>query len=269
MARNGPEQSVEDRESKTEKSANDDRSSILNSQSPILSDEICPACNSPRTAPQEYCDSCGLVFASFVPPTIMAPVQRLDPSRLRGRYQLGELISSRGDVCRYRGLDFAGSTPEPVAVVILKGPPVSDPLAMLAGKTAASSSEDEVLPSFDDRLTSSATETVILPFQPPWPSVAWERFFLEKIQHPALPRTLDSFTEDGWDYLVEESRAGRPFWDAWDDAGATAEQRFGWLQQIAVAMQQMHQFGVVVESLRPEILAVSSEGAVLFNDLSG
>ncbi len=174
MAMNGPEQSVEDRESKTEKSGNGDRSSILNSQSSILSDEVCPACGSPRTAPQEYCDSCGLVFASFAPPTIMAPIQRLDSSRLRGRYQLGEPISSRGDVCRYRGLDFAGSTPEPVAVVILKGPPVSDPLAVLAGKTAASSQEDEVLPSFDDRLTSSATETVILPFQPPWPSVAWE-----------------------------------------------------------------------------------------------
>src|SRR5438874_5876106 len=163
MARNVPEQSVEDRESRTEKSGNGDRSSILNSQSSILSDEICPACNSPRTAPQEYCDSCGLVFASFAPPTIMAPIQRLDSSRLRGRYQLGELISSRGDVCRYRGLDFAVGTPEPVAVVILKGPPVSDPLAVLAGKTAASS-EDEVLPSFDDHLTSSSTETVILPF---------------------------------------------------------------------------------------------------------
>src|SRR5439155_11074027 len=117
-------------------------------------------------------------------------------------------------------------------------------------------------------LPASSTETVILPFQPPWPSVAWERYFLEKIQHPALPGILDSFTEDGCDYLVEESRSGRPFWDAWDDPNAATEQRFGWLQQLAMAMQQMHQFGVVVESLRPEILSVSMEGAVLFNDLS-
>ena len=105
--------------------------------------------------------------------------------------------------------------------------------------------------------------------QPPWPSVAWEQFFLEKVQHSALPRILDHFTKDDCDYLVVESRTGRPFWDAWDDPTATAEQRYGWLQQIALAMQQMHQFGVVVESLRPEMLAVSSEGAVLFNDLSG
>src|SRR6266849_11141352 len=100
MAMNGPEQSVEDRESKTEKSGNGDRSSILNSQSSILSDEVCPACGSPRTAPQEYCDSCCLVFASFAPPTIMAPIQLLDSTLLRGRYQPGEPISSRGDVCR-------------------------------------------------------------------------------------------------------------------------------------------------------------------------
>src|SRR5438874_12240155 len=159
MAMNGPEQTVEERGSKIKvrepkpgERPNDDRSSIL-------PDELCPGCGCPRTAPQEYCDSCGLVFASFVPPTIMAPSQRLDPSRLRGRYQVGDLISSRGEVCRYRGLDFAGYPPEPVAVVILKGPPVADPLATLAGKTTASSQEDEVLPSFDDHLTSSATET--------------------------------------------------------------------------------------------------------------
>jgi serine/threonine protein phosphatase PrpC len=267
MTRKGPAPKAEDRKSQTQKSADGDRSSVVNSQSSITSDELCPACGSLRTNPQDYCDSCGLVFASFVPPTIMAQAQPLDPNRLHGRYQLGDLISSRGDVSRHRGLDFAGGSAESISVIILKGPLVADPVAVLTGKVTASSPE-EVLPTFEDHLPASSTETVVLPFQPPWPSVAWERYFLEKIQHPALPRILDSFTEDGMDYLVEESRSGRPFWDAWDEGSATAEQRFGWLQQLAVAMQQMHQFGLVVESLRPEILCLSMEGGVLFNDLS-
>lgn len=266
MTRKGPEPKVEDRRLSTQKSADGDRSSVVHSQSSINSNELCPACGSPRTGPQDFCDSCGLVFASFVPPTIMAPAQQLDPSRLHGRYQIGDLISNRGDASRYRGLDFTGGGVEPVTVIILKGPPVASPLAALTDNAAVS--PEEVLPTFDDQLPASSTETVILPFQPPWPSVAWEKYFLEKIQHPALPRMLDSFTEDGVDYLVEESRSGRPFWDAWDESSANAEQRFGWLQQLALVMQQMHQFGVVVESLRPELLAVSPEGTVIFNDLS-
>jgi serine/threonine protein phosphatase PrpC len=259
-------------ETEIEKSPDGNQSSILESRNSDLQHEQCPSCSSPRTGTKEFCEHCGLIYASFAPPTLVAPAQRLDPSRLHGRYQLGELICTRGKVFRHRGLDFAGAGAEPLPVIILKGPLVKDPLATLASKGATSDEalqDEEVLPGFDDRLATSATETVILPFQPPWPSVAWEQFFLTKIQHSALPRILDYFTEDDCDYLVVEPQTGRPFWDAWDDPSATAEQRFGWLQQITLAMQQMHQFGVVVESLQPEMLAVSPEGTVVFQDWSG
>ena len=215
-----------DREPKVENVP--DRSSIVDSQNSNLQDERCPSCSSPRTQAQEFCEHCGLIYASFAPPTLIAPAQRLDPSRLHGRYQLGELISSRGNVSRYRGLDFGGTGPEPTSVIILKGPSGGDSLATLANKVASSeesSKDEEVLPSFEDRMATSATETIILPLQPPWPSVAWEQFFLEKVQHSALPRILDHFTKEDCDYLVVESRTGRPFWDAWDDPSATAEQR--------------------------------------------
>jgi protein phosphatase len=267
-----PERKVEDRELEIEKSPAQNASPILDSQNSNPDDDRCPGCSSLRPRTSEFCQNCGLIYASYVHPTLIAPEQRLDPSRLHGRYQLGELISSRGEVHHYRGLDFGGGGPEPAAVIILKGPSVGDSWASLAGQAAISNEsprDDEVLPSFNDRMETSSSETIVLPFQPPWPSVAWEQFFLEKVQHSALPRILDHFTKDNCDYLVVESRTGRPFWDAWDDPSAIAEQRFGWLQQIALVMQQMHQFGVVVESLQPETLAVSTEGTVLFNDLSG
>jgi protein phosphatase len=228
---------------------------------------LCPACGSARQEKTDFCEECGLVFDSFAPPPEAETAK--DPNRIHGRYQLGELMGTRGDVHRYHGLDFAAGTPEPLPVVILRGPIVQDPLTALANAGTDGSPEDEeVLPTFDDRVGRSQTETVLLPLQPNWPSVAWERFILERIQHAAFPRVLDSFKEAGVDYLIEESRQGRPLWDAWDDPQATAELRFGWLQQIALAMQQLHQFGVVIENLRPEILAVAPEGHVIFNDLS-
>lgn len=231
----------------------------------------CPACQAHRPENEDYCNECGLVFGTFVPPPpIQAPP--LDSSRLKARYQIGELICKRGNVARHQGLDFGAGTTEPLPVVILQGPPEVDALAALANAGAAGAAgsprEEEILPTFDDHSGQSQTVTVLLPLQPPWPSVAWERFVLERIQHPAFPRVLDSFTEDGSDYLIEENRTGRPLWDAWDEPSATAEQRFGWLQQIALVMQQLHQFGVVIESLRPEIFAVSGEGHVVFTDLS-
>ncbi len=228
----------------------------------------CPGCGSPRQEKADYCEECGLVFDSFVSPH-ESETPPLDSNRIHGRYQLGEVICSRGDVHRYHGLDFAAGTPEPLPVIIVRGPIVEDALTALVNAGAdGSPQEEEILPTFDDRLGQSQTETVILPIQPKWPSVAWERYILERIQYSAFPRVLDSFKEDGLDYLIEENRPGRPLWDAWDDPPATAELRFGWLQQIALAMQQLHQFGVVIESLRPEIFAVIPEGPIIFNDLS-
>jgi protein phosphatase len=228
---------------------------------------VCPGCGSARQEKTDFCEECGLVFDSFASSPEAETVK--DPNRIHGRYQLGDLVGTRGDVHRYHGLDFAAGTPEPLPVIILRGPIVEDALAALANAGTDGSPEDEeVLPTFDDRLGRSQTETVLLPIQPNWPSVAWERYILERIQHSAFPRVLDSFKEDGVDYLIEESRPGRPLWDAWDDPQATVELRFGWLQQIALAMQQLHQFGVVIENVRPEILAVAPEGHVVFNDLS-
>jgi protein phosphatase len=231
----------------------------------------CPACQSPREENSTYCPDCGLVFDSFIPPPSREPPAPSIP-RLKGRYEIGELISSRGNVNRYRGFDFGAGTPQPLSVVILRGPNVDDPLGNLTkpGETGSKNSEDdeEVLPSFDERSGHSQTETVLLPLQPQWPSVAWERFLLERIQHPAFPRMLDGFTEGAEEFVVEEFRTGRPLWDAWDDSAGTSEIRYGWLQQIALAVQKLHQFGVVVESLRPELFAVDSEGHVVFTDLT-
>src|SRR5579871_2397664 len=95
------------------------------------------------------------------------------------------------------------------------------------------------MPSFDDVVIGGASSTLsgpgteILPAQPAWPSIAWERNLLKTLEQPGLPRLLAEFTEDGNDYLIEEIPEGRSLWDAWDDPDATSDHRFGYLMQVA------------------------------------
>jgi protein phosphatase len=98
--------------------------------------------------------------------------------------------------------------------------------------------------------------------------VAWEKALLDNAQHPSLPRLIDAFTEDGFEFLVEEAPAGRSLWDAWDEPEATAAQRYGLLKEIAQAMQQIHQAGAVFEALRPDAIVVTPDGQARFADLS-
>jgi protein phosphatase len=116
--------------------------------------------------------------------------------------------------------------------------------------------------------TSALPQAEAIPLQPAWPSVAWERALLEKLQHPVLPRLLDAFVEDGYEYVVEELPAGRSLWDAWEDPAASAEQRFAWLKQIAGVLYHLDQSHALLEALRPDILVVTPEGQPRLTDLS-
>src|SRR5205814_1910119 len=81
-------------------------------------------------------------------------------------------------------------------------------------------------------------------------------------------RGLDQFTQDGFEYLVEELPTGQVLWDAWDDPQASAEQRFGWLKQIAGALHHLHQGGAILEGLRPDIVVVVNGEHARLTDLS-
>ena len=71
-----------------------------------------------------------------------------------------------------------------------------------------------------------------------WPSLAWERDLLENINHPAFPKIVETFTEDGFEYLVEESPTGPSLWDAWDDPEASTEAKYGYLTSIAEGLKR-------------------------------
>src|SRR5262249_36270537 len=57
-------------------------------------------------------------------------------------------------------------------------------------------------------------------------------------------------------------------WDAWDDPDADAEVRYGWLVQIAEALQALHGAGAMVEGLNPDMIRVTEDGKALLADLS-
>src|SRR5438876_706474 len=67
-----------------------------------------------------------------------------------------------------------------------------------------------------DDLESRLADTKI-DVPPNWPSIAWERRLLARTPHLSMPRVLDSFRENGFEYLIEEVPVGRSFWDAWEE----------------------------------------------------
>jgi serine/threonine protein phosphatase PrpC len=79
---------------------------------------------------------------------------------------------------------------------------------------------------------------------------------------------LDNFFEGGFEYLIEEIPSGRILWDAWDDPEATAEQRFNWLRHLVEQMQALHRAGAMLESLRPDMIVVTTKDQGRLADLS-
>src|SRR5262249_34350785 len=111
-------------------------------------------------------------------------------------------------------------------------------------------------------------DTDMLPAEPTWPGVRWEKNLLEIVQHPSLPRVLDHFSDGGFEYLVLEAPQGRPLWDSWDDPEATSEKRFGLLREVAEALDALHHGGAMLEGIRPELVVVSEDGRARVSDLS-
>src|SRR5262249_29219209 len=151
---------------------------------------------------------------------------------------------------------------EPTSVVIVQGS-CSTP-ACAAGETmesaAASESGHEPQPGADQPASNTALARTATDIA--WPGAGWERNFLQQTEHPFFPKVIDFFCRSGVDYLIEERPAGRPLWDAWDDPSASDHDRFDWLRQIAVGLDQVHCRGAILESLRPEAMVVGASGHV-------
>jgi protein phosphatase len=236
--------------------------------------ELCPICNAPRRGTQSYCDDCGWMF----PPGSAARAvsatgnPKAPTSRLKDRFELGEMIGERGTVSRHRGWDHGSGNGQPVAVTILRTPALASAEILPAAEEdvplAEESGDDlEILPDFDQLLPTATPVAETAASSPPWPSIAWESHVIDEAQSPALPGIIDTFVAGDYQYLVEEAPAGRLLWDAWDDPEATSAQRYGLLKQVAEAAYQVHQAGAVFECLRPDLIVVNPSGQVQFTNL--
>ncbi len=230
----------------------------------------CPSCQVPR-GPHSYCENCGFIF-SLVEEVPTATGPDTPTVYLQGRYELGQLLSQRGGVFRYRGLDHGAEGEPPVPVVILKAavqrPAESSSEAADLPAAQPVVDEDSIAPALDLGPDATLPITGDLSAAPAWPGIAWEEVLLEKAQDTFLPTVHDGFIEGDWEYLVEEWPSGRPLWDAWDDPEATAAQRFGWLRQLAEGLHRLHRAGVIVESLRPEMMVLTPEGQPRLTDVA-
>jgi len=239
----------------------------------------CPSCQTPRKGTQPYCDDCGWMFGPSDPVPVNGLVPAAAPAkpvaanrpaagaRLKGRYEIQELLSERAGLNRYRGQDHGAGQPVPVLIVHAAVPEAA---ALLTGEVELPVAEvdepapEEYLPTFELPAASGLPVAIV---GAAWPSIAWEREFLEKANHPALPRIIENFVEGDQEYLIEEAPEGRLLWDAWDDPDADARARYGWLRQLAEGLQAVHKAGAICESLRPDIVTVTASGQAMLADL--
>jgi serine/threonine protein phosphatase PrpC len=195
------------------------------------------------------------------------PPPAVPDTLIAGRYRLVLLVSQRDDVARFRGLDEGlGGDQLPVTVVRQPAPP--DP-ARPEPPEPGGQPDSELEFDLPESPAEQATVHIPDPAEPTgWPGVAWEQGVLLRAAHLSLPRLIDSFVEDGYTYLVEEVPNGSPLWDAWDRPDATHRDRFGWLIQVAEALDRLHFAGAIVEGLRPEMVVVSPSGVAILADLA-
>lgn len=234
--------------------------------------QICAACGTARQAGAAYCHDCGWLFpvgaaAAPVATSASSPRDSTMPApstaRLQNRYEVGALLCDRQGVLRHRGVDHTTGQ----GVVIVSAPVPEVILADTAPMAeAVAVADDDIMPGFDDEVLMAT------PVGPDvggtWPSIAWEKGLLVKANHPALPKLLDEFFENGMEYLVLESPVGASLWDAWDDPEATAQVRYTWLQQIAAGLQALHNAGAIFEGIRPDVVVIGEVGQPRLTDLA-
>jgi protein phosphatase len=204
----------------------------------------CPVCKAPRQGSEDFCFTCGAVFSavSATPSAAASPA-----SLIKGRYEVGALLKEYGGVSRHKGFDRGNGSATPVVILRAAG-----------GAAAGPDGGGEIQPGFDVTLVPGTA----------WPSIGWEKNLLEKANHPALPKVLDHFTENGYEYLVEEAPVGQSLWNAWDDQDATWEQRFAWLKHAAEGLQALAKNNAILEGIRPDIITVPPGGKAVISDLS-
>jgi protein phosphatase len=224
---------------------------------PSAAPQICSFCKAPRKGNEPFCDDCGFVFPAAG--EAGASPGNAAPMLIKNRYHLGELLSERGGVSRFRATDGANNNQ---AVIVLRSAATS---ASPPDEPAAASSEDEdMLPTFDvpTAMPVNGEGTGA------WPSIAWEKHLLTKAEHPAIPKVFDHFVDGDYEYLIEESPGGQSLWNAWDDPDVSASERFGYLKSVAEGLHALHKAGAILEGIRPDIINVPPLSTAMIADLT-
>jgi protein phosphatase len=249
---------------------------------------VCPVCSTDGTMDDVYCRDCGYCFPVDVPTAVAVPTgdgngsaigrdeltsavsresARIPTVRVKQRYELVEQIREHGGVSRFRGIDH-GADGAPVTVIRAAALAVPEAVPVAQAPTAVGDgSGEDFFPAFDFPIAGAAAP-VAIPAAVAWPSAEWERIVLASANHPSLPAVLDSFVEDGFEYVIEEVPEGQLLWDAWDEPNVTSAVRFGWLKQVAEALHALHNAGCMLEGIRPDIICVDSRGRARLTDVT-
>jgi protein phosphatase len=263
----------------------------------------CPSCGLESPLSEAFCGDCGYYFsaadrAAVSPPTNGAepaadpPAPPPPPARVADRYELIEKVSERLGVERFRALDHGEGSGPPVPVILIRQPlsqaagepplfaepePLDSPTEIVTAADdldrPALEPDSPLIPMLDEDVFSGFVPTAfpatdVLPGQPVWPSITWERRLLHTLDSSALPAQRAYFSDDTFEYLVLEVPHGQMLWDAWDDPDGDSHLKFGYLVEVAETLHRLHQGGAMLEGLRPDIVVIDDTGHIRLSDIS-
>ena len=236
-----------------------------NSQAEI---NLCPVCQTMRSADRPYCSECGWQFPIAVTEensSLSDPELTLPIGQLIGRYEIIRSLSCRPGIKRFlaRSIDANDIHQDVLLLVGLHQAPteVTHPEADPRVDIGQSDTSR-------DSSTIIQRESAVHHGTIKWPSLQWEKQLLLENTNPHLPRVLDQFTQCKLECLVLEIAKGRSFWDAWDDLQTPMQKRIGWLITLAETLHQLHLKRGIIEGLRPELIVINEREELVLADLS-
>lgn len=221
----------------------------------------CPACSATLDEKETYCRECGLVLPKEKIELLPASI-RVEPAPdWHERYKPEQPLPSRPSVQRWLALARQDKNPRQVEVYYsLKRSEVTEP--------EAATPEDEMvnLQAPLKQLHSGSAPLPVSAESLHWPGARWLHQMILKMPGK-LPAIREYTEEESAEILVIDPPEGTLLWDAWDKSPSLVD-RFRWLAEIAEMLQQLHQYNVVMEALRPEMFVVDAAGHIVLADLT-
>jgi len=206
----------------------------------------CPICQHSNPAGAKVCQSCGSPLGASASMTSSSFALPSGTTLSNGRYLIERVLGSGGFGITYKATDTSLSRPVAIKEFFLSEGCIRQ------GKAVVPANPQD----YQAFLQKFLNEARIL------------ARVLAQIKHPNIMEVYDVFEENNTAYMVMEFIDGKNLLDLLAERGGVMEESeaIGYIEQVAGALEAMHQAGYLHRDIKPESIMVTRDGrAVLVN----